>query len=142
MPEPTFYDATFAQTLRAQKGSGYDFGPIPRDRFTEKGLATAEELIRRYAGALRNQASPSGWRGLWTVQYCVRALLVRPDVVASICVGARDAYSRDPQGDLMADSIGASAALFAVRGDISAGCAFEPEPASTLHVTKRSTGKR
>jgi hypothetical protein len=136
MPEASYFDCAFAITLRAQRGTGYDFGPISRDRFGERGMPRAEELVRKYAGALQNPQGPLGWRSHWLLQFLVRGLLVRPDIAAAMCIRSRDAYNRGAEPDLMGDALGATAALHALRGDISAGCAFGPASPSTSHETK------
>jgi len=140
MPEASYFDCAFAITLRAQRGTGYDFGPISRDRFSERGMPLAEELVRKYAGALQNPQGPLGWRSHWLLQFLVRGLLVRPDLASAMCIRSRDAYNRGPASDMMGDALGATAALHALRGDISAGCAFEP--ASPSHETTKSKKAR
>jgi len=137
MPEASYFDCAFAITLRAQRGTGYDFGPISRDRFGERGMPLAEELVRKYAGALQNPQGPLGWRSHWLLQFLVRGLLLRPDIAAALCIRSRDAYNRGAEAaDLMGDALGATAALHALRGDISAGCGLEPASPSTSHETK------
>jgi hypothetical protein len=135
--DANFYDATFAQTLRATRGSGYDFGPIPRDRFSDKGVERAEELVRKHANALRAPMAPIAWRGPWLITYLVRGLLLRPDLAAQMLIRARDLGNRGAEtADVMSDAISASCALAAVRGDVSAGVAFDPPASPSTHETK------